>query len=94
MLWIIRIGGGDADTDNKESRNMTQTQQILNHLQEQGSITPLEAMQEYGCMRLGARIYDLKAAGWPITSIIERSVNRFGKETKYAKYFMSEKRCS
>ena len=73
---------------------MTQTQQILNHLQEQGSITPLEAMQEYGCMRLGARIYDLKAAGWPITSIIERSVNRFGRENKYAMYFMSEKRCS
>lgn len=42
---------------------MTQTDRILRHLREHGSITPLEALREFGCMRLGARIYDLKRAG-------------------------------
>lgn len=35
---------------------MTQTEQVLRHLQDYGSITPVEAMAEYGIMRLGARI--------------------------------------
>ena len=35
---------------------MTQSEKILRHLKDYGSITPLEALQEYGCMRLGARM--------------------------------------
>lgn len=37
---------------------MTQTEMILGHLKEHGSITPLEAIRDYGIMRLGARIWD------------------------------------
>lgn len=39
---------------------MTQTEKVLRHMKRFGSITPLEAMEEYGIMRLGARIWDLK----------------------------------
>lgn len=49
-----------------------QRQQILNHLKSGKAITPLEALQLYGCLRLGARIWDLKKQGHNIkTRIIE-----------------------
>lgn len=67
---------------------MTQSQQILNHLREHGSITPMTALAEYGCMRLGARIYDLKACGHQINTTIENKVGRNGKQVRYARYWM------
>lgn len=39
---------------------MTQTERIIKRLKEHGSITPLEAIKEYGITRLGARIWDLR----------------------------------
>lgn len=42
---------------------MTQCERILRHLQDYGSITQAEAVTEYGCYRLGARVFDLKAQG-------------------------------
>lgn len=41
---------------------MTQTQQIEHHLKS-AWLTPMQAFQWFGCMRLGARIYDLKQQG-------------------------------
>ena len=40
---------------------MTQAQKILRDLKKGERITPLDAMKNYGCMRLAARIYDLRA---------------------------------
>jgi hypothetical protein len=46
----------------------TQSERILAHLREHPEgITPLEALNEYGCLRLSARIYDLRAEGHQIT---------------------------
>lgn len=67
---------------------MTQNQQILAHLKEYGSITPLQALNEYGCMRLGARIYDLKASRHDIPMTMETHVNSKGEEKRYAKYWI------
>lgn len=47
---------------------MTQTIEILNHLKSGKSLTPLDALQMFGCFRLGARVYDLKKAGHNIIS--------------------------
>jgi hypothetical protein len=44
---------------------MSQSEMILAHLAHK-PITPLEALQEYGCFRLGARIWDLKRKGHAI----------------------------
>ena len=58
---------------------MSQTQAILKHLQ-RASITPLEALDRYGCFRLGARIHELKQAGHSIKSeIVEREGKRFAR---------------
>lgn len=45
---------------------MTQAQKILRDLKRGKRITPLDALKNYGCMRLAARIYDLKFAGHKI----------------------------
>ena len=65
---------------------MTQSDRVLRHLKDYGSITPVEAMAEYGIMRLGARIWDLKKQGHVISTERETGKNRYGEKTAYARY--------
>jgi hypothetical protein len=43
-----------------------QNMQILEHLKSGRQITPIDALNSYGCMRLAARIHELRLEGWPI----------------------------
>jgi len=52
---------------------MTQTEQIRAHLESGADITPIEALDRYGCLRLAARINELKAKGYRIVSKRETS---------------------
>lgn len=45
----------------------TQSSNILEYLQTGKTLTPLEALDKFGCLRLGARIHDLKKIGCDIT---------------------------
>ena len=65
---------------------MTQCERILEFMRENGSITPLDALREFGCMRLGARIWDLKRRGLEIEKIMETRPNRYGQNVSYARY--------
>lgn len=65
---------------------MKQADRILRHLVDYGTITPVEALAEYGCMRLGARIWDLKQRGIDIRTEREAGLNRYGERTAYARY--------
>lgn len=47
-------------------RLTNQKYQILNHLQSGKKITPLEALDQFGCMRLASRISELRDEGYPI----------------------------
>lgn len=67
---------------------MTQNEMIVNHLREHGSITQLEALKEYGCMRLASRISDLRKTGIKIIRLTETSRNRYGQKIRYARYIM------
>lgn len=69
---------------------MKQTERILKYMHDFGSITQLEAMQDIGCMRLAARIADLKRDGHAIRREMETSKNRYGEETSYARYRLVE----
>lgn len=71
---------------------MTQTEKILHHIEQYGSITPIDALREYGCMRLASRVSDLKRAGFPIISEIETSKNLNGEPVRYARYSLKEPR--
>ena len=67
---------------------MNQNQQVLNHLAKYGSITPKQALERYGIMRLGARIYDLKGLGYNIIKTTEKGKNRYGEPCHYARYYI------
>lgn len=65
---------------------MTQTERVLQYLKDFGSITPLQALSDLGVMRLGARIWDLRQAGYPITRRMVGSKNRYGEAVSFAEY--------
>ena len=68
----------------------TQNEMVLEHLRANGTITPMEAMSQYGIMRLGARIWDLKRDGHRITRRLVSGKNRFGLRVDFAEYRMEE----
>ncbi|MGM9646559.1 MAG: helix-turn-helix domain-containing protein [Eubacteriales bacterium] len=63
---------------------MTQCERIHRHLQDYGTITPVEALREYGVMRLAARISDLKKRGVAIESRQTVGQNRTAKRCDIA----------
>lgn len=65
---------------------MTQCEKILNYIRLNGSITPLDALREFGCMRLASRINDLKNQGYDIIMKMESSKNRYGDTVRFARY--------
>ena len=73
------------DPPAKELR-LTQCMKIVKYINDFGSITPVQAMQDLGVMRLAARISDLEKAGWKIQHERETGRNRYGEKTTYAKY--------
>lgn len=48
--------------------NQSQASAILQHLKEGKGITPIDALNLFGCFRLGARIADLKKMGYDIVT--------------------------
>ncbi len=44
----------------------TQSHKILQALRQGRTITALDALQNYGCMRLSSRIHDIKRQGFPV----------------------------
>ena len=68
-----------------------QCDRVLRHLQDYGSITSLEAITEYGILRLASRINDLKRQGHNIVSETQTSKNRYGELSHYSVYRLAEK---
>lgn len=61
----------------------SQNDAILDALRQRGSLTPLEALQDFGCFRLAARIWELRLEGHLIECRWEK---RGGK--RYARYVL------
>lgn len=64
---------------------MTQTNRVLNYMIDHGSITQKDAINEFGCYRLAAKIFDLRKEGY----VIETERKPFRNEYTsgfYAKY--------
>lgn len=61
-------------------QSVSQCNSILEYMQDNGSITPMEALEHIGCFRLSARIHNLRKSGWIIeTNSIKRNGKRFAK---------------
>ena len=65
---------------------MTQRESILAHLKKHGSITPMEALDMYGCFRLGARIKELREMGFNIRTVMVHKDNPSGRGKAFARY--------
>ena len=61
---------------------MSQEMQILSHIKKK-PITPLDALTQYGCFRLAARIHDLTNKGHRIESAWVDT-----GESRYKKYWL------
>ena len=67
------------------SGTITQCDRILQYIEENGSITQLDALREFGCMRLASRMCDIKKMGYPVTKRMEKANNRYGDPITYAR---------
>ncbi len=66
----------------------TQNEWVLGQLQKGRRLTPKEAMDERGIMRLGARIYELRNNNYPnIRTDIIPMYNRYGQVCYVAEYY-------
>ena len=60
---------------------MTQTKEIQAHLEAGLTLTPIQALDLYGCFRLAARILDLREAGLDV-----KMKMIFNNGKRYAEY--------
>lgn len=63
---------------------------VLSHMTKHKTTTSIEAFELYGITRLSARIYDLRERGHKIGMVWEESVNRYGAQVRYGKYFIEK----
>lgn len=73
-----------AETINERFSN--QRDKIFNHLHRFGSISPLEALKKYGCMRLAAQILILKQDGCNIVTTMQQK-----GDVTWAEYWLEER---
>ena len=71
---------------------MTQTERIIDYINRFGSITDMNAVEDLGCHRLAARIYDLRKDGYEIIDETIQAKNRFGETTHFKKYMLAEEK--
>ncbi len=72
------------------AEKLTQCERIMRYIEETGSITQIDALREFGCMRLASRISDLKRQGVPVKRKMETAKNRYGEPVSYARYSLCE----
>lgn len=66
---------------------MSHSENILHHLKHIGPLTAKEAARKYGCMRLAARIEELRH-DYDIETETVRRRNRNGRVVSYARYHL------
>jgi hypothetical protein len=77
-----------------EERKLNQCEKIIQYMTEEGGITPLDALREFGCMRLASRISDLKKAGFVISKEMVSAKNKRGETVRFAFYRLGRDICS
>ena len=69
---------------------MSQKERVLEYMKEHGSISSMEAFRDLGVTRLSAVVFNLRADGYKVKAGNEKSVNRFGEKTNFARYSIAE----
>ena len=66
----------------------TKLQKVLEHLQENGAITSIEAIDLYGATRLSAIIFNLRKKGYIIETKMIDTIDRYGNPCHYGRYIL------
>ena len=70
-------------------KKITMYDRILRHLQDYGSITSLEAIQEYGCTRLSHYIWLMRRKNnIDVKDETILTKNKYGEKVPFKKYFL------
>lgn len=69
-----------------ENNKAKQPQRVLDYMEKYGSITPLQAFDELGILRLAAVISVLKKRGCTIDSEFVSVRNRYGEKCRVKQY--------
>ena len=86
---VRRHRASEAPRD--RTAGLTQREMVFNYMKKHGSITQIDAIRDLGCTRLGARIWDLiHLDGVRIDREMVPGINRFGKLTSFARYWLAE----
>lgn len=73
--------------DKRESQN----DKVLRYLKTHDSgITPLDALDSFGCFRLSGRIKDLRTMGYCIKTERVEVLNKYGQKCRVARYTLVE----
>jgi len=64
---------------------MSQNKQIANYLNKGKKLTPIDALNKFGCFRLAARIADLRNQGLNI----ETTIIKFKNNKQVAQYWLN-----
>lgn len=71
---------------------MSQNEKILKYLRtHKRGITPRVAYEQFGCLRLSARIWDLRHAGHKISMMLVEVPNKYGDTCRVAQYKLMER---
>ena len=76
-----------ANINENEKSSQSQNSKIAEYLKQGNSITPLDALNLFGCLRLGARIADIKER-YGLNIISDRVTTQTGK--RVASYRIAE----
>ena len=68
---------------------MTQINELID-LMKQGWVSPAMALAGTGCMRLAARVHDIKAMGYKVIGRTVKGKSRGGRTTTYKEYRIKE----
>ena len=69
-----------------KKEKITKLQKVLEHLQQNGTITSIEAIELYGATRLSDIIFNLRKRGYNIETKMIETIDRYGNPCYYGKY--------
>ena len=72
-----------------DTKKITKTMMVLNHLKKHGEITSMEAIENYGATRLSAIIFNLRKKGYDIDTVDVHGVDRYGNSVTYGRYILN-----
>lgn len=73
-----------------DTSKQSQCDAILRYLKQGNTITQLEALDLFKCLRLASRVNDLRNRGHVIDTITETVYNRNGEPCRVARYKLLE----